>query len=296
MSKIVSTIGVSHSLENLILQAREYILIVTPYLKFTSSILGRLSQADRRGIKIIIIYGKSELSKDTQRQLKSFKNLNLYFLKDLHAKCYLNELEGIITSMNLYEYSQVNNWELGLLIEKDDIIIRDQLMQELELMVDSSTEEINNFDRFNLVEKSYVEKLSDLLNYKYNTKKFHYSKETDEFLGEYYEEIIAVGILDDLVNLEITNEGTRVDFELNILESTYDNIERLLNINEISNEYRIYQNQPDVLSMYYSVYHRDKWDTYSNEFKIDYMSNGIDLVLRHIYKKLHSKKYTGAKN
>lgn len=41
------------------------------------------------------------------------------FCKDLHAKCYLNEREAIITSMNLYEFSQINNNEMGVYVEKE---------------------------------------------------------------------------------------------------------------------------------------------------------------------------------
>ena len=40
------------------------------------------------------------------------------FCKNLHAKCYLNESTCIISSLNLYEFSQVNNNEMGVLIEK----------------------------------------------------------------------------------------------------------------------------------------------------------------------------------
>ena len=36
-------------------------------------------------------------------------------IKDLHAKLYMNEEFAVISSMNLYEYSQVNNEELGVL-------------------------------------------------------------------------------------------------------------------------------------------------------------------------------------
>ncbi len=40
------------------------------------------------------------------------------YCKNLHAKCFLNESEALITSMNLYEFSQVNNEEMGILISK----------------------------------------------------------------------------------------------------------------------------------------------------------------------------------
>lgn len=42
------------------------------------------------------------------------------FCKNLHAKCYLNEETCIITSLNLYEFSQVNNNEMGVLLTRAD--------------------------------------------------------------------------------------------------------------------------------------------------------------------------------
>ena len=96
MSKLVSTIGSSHKIEQVISEAREFIVIVTPYLKITKSLLSRLFQADKRGVKILLIYGKNEISKEQSLKLKSFQNINIYFLKDLHAKCYINEFTGLI--------------------------------------------------------------------------------------------------------------------------------------------------------------------------------------------------------
>ena len=40
------------------------------------------------------------------------------FCKNLHAKCYMNEEMCIVTSLNLYEFSQVNNNEMGILIQR----------------------------------------------------------------------------------------------------------------------------------------------------------------------------------
>ncbi len=39
----------------------------------------------------------------------------------LHAKCYMNESEAIVTSLNLYEFSQVNNIEMGFYINNQGI-------------------------------------------------------------------------------------------------------------------------------------------------------------------------------
>jgi len=52
--------------------------------------------------------------------LKNLTFIRTSFCKNLHAKCYLNENECIITSLNLYEFSQVNNNEMGVLIYRND--------------------------------------------------------------------------------------------------------------------------------------------------------------------------------
>ncbi len=42
------------------------------------------------------------------------------FVKSSCKKCYLNESKCIITSMNLYEFSQINNNEMGIYLDKQD--------------------------------------------------------------------------------------------------------------------------------------------------------------------------------
>ena len=53
-------------------------------------------------------------------KFQSFQNINIYFLANLHAKCYLNENTALITSMNLYGYSEENNREMGIEINKSE--------------------------------------------------------------------------------------------------------------------------------------------------------------------------------
>ena len=50
--------------------------------------------------------------------LKSLRSVRTSYCQNLHAKCYLNEKEAIITSMNLYDFSQINNNEMGIYVNK----------------------------------------------------------------------------------------------------------------------------------------------------------------------------------
>lgn len=63
-----------------------------------------------------IVYGKSELQPEEINWLKELTYIRTSFCKNLHAKCYLNEEQCIITSLNLYEFSQINNNEMGVFI------------------------------------------------------------------------------------------------------------------------------------------------------------------------------------
>jgi len=73
------------------------------------------------------------------------QSAQLYKCNDLHAKCYINELFGIITSMNLYEHSQSNNWEMGVRFSREtDPDLYTQALEEVERILQASSPESNN--------------------------------------------------------------------------------------------------------------------------------------------------------
>jgi hypothetical protein len=64
--------------------------------------------------------------------MKEIQDLKVYEKSNLHAKCYLNEDRAIICSMNLYDYSQQNNIEMGILITKEqDKDAYNELIEEI---------------------------------------------------------------------------------------------------------------------------------------------------------------------
>ena len=120
MAKFLNTSAITYHLEELLKGARERLVIISPYLKFNDRIRELLEDKDRMKIDIRIVYGKNELHPDETNWLKSLAFVRCSFCKNLHAKCYMNESWAIVTSMNMYEFSQVNNNEMGILITRDD--------------------------------------------------------------------------------------------------------------------------------------------------------------------------------
>ena len=119
MAEFLTTTGVSYRLEEIIKSAKERLVIISPFLRVNERIKELLEDKDRMKIDVRIIYGKNELPPAENNWLESMASIRTSFCKNLHAKCYLNENEALLTSMNLYEFSQVNNNEMGLIVSRE---------------------------------------------------------------------------------------------------------------------------------------------------------------------------------
>ena len=165
MATFLNTTGVSYHLEQLINKANEKLVLISPFLKINERIKQSLEDKNRMKIDIRVVYGKNELQPDENNWLKSMTSIRSSFCKDLHAKCYLNENEAIITSMNLYEFSQVNNNEMGILIEKDkDTELYKDVYEEAHRLIRISDELIVTVEKAPSKEKpneKKIEKLTD---------------------------------------------------------------------------------------------------------------------------------------
>ena len=118
MAKFLNTSATNYFLEELIKDAKDRLVLVSPFLKLNDRMKELLSDKNRLKIDVRIVYGKSELQPQEIDWLRGLTYIRTSFCKNLHAKCYLNEELCIITSLNLYEFSQVNNNEMGILIRR----------------------------------------------------------------------------------------------------------------------------------------------------------------------------------
>ena len=89
-------------------------------MKLNDRIKELLEDKNRLKIDVRIVYGKNELQNDEISWLSKLTFVRTSFCKNLHAKCYLNEESCIVTSLNLYEFSQVNNNEMGIAVSRTD--------------------------------------------------------------------------------------------------------------------------------------------------------------------------------
>jgi phosphatidylserine/phosphatidylglycerophosphate/cardiolipin synthase-like enzyme len=161
MPKYLRTSGITAGVEELIREARERLYIISPYLKLSDNIRELLNDKEREKTEVRIIFGKQELNPTEMSYLQNLKYVRLYFSKNLHAKCYLNEKKMIISSMNLYEFSQQNNREMGILIERDveaDRLVYEDAWKDIESILNNATD------------FSYVEAPKEIVKEKNETK------------------------------------------------------------------------------------------------------------------------------
>lgn len=120
MAKFLNTSATNYFLEELIKNAKDRLILISPFLKLNDRVKELLADKNRLKIDVRIVYGKSELQPEEISWLKELSYIRTSFCKNLHAKCYLSEELCIVTSLNLYEFSQVNNNEMGILIRRSD--------------------------------------------------------------------------------------------------------------------------------------------------------------------------------
>jgi uncharacterized RDD family membrane protein YckC len=146
MAKFVNGAMSYGAITEIINGAHDELYIVAPYLKIPQQTKNYIKNVDTRDIKFKII---SRAEKNSQKNVDDFdiqflrdlKSADVRVCENLHAKCFLNENEGLITSMNLHEHSQTYNWEMGIRFTKsEDPAIYDATLEEVQMIVKQSRE------------------------------------------------------------------------------------------------------------------------------------------------------------
>ncbi len=124
MAEFLTASELNLALEKLIKEAEVELILISPYIKLHDRLKDELKKKrDLHNLRIRLLFGKNEedLSKSMGPAdvefFTSFPNVQIYYEKNLHAKYYANEMRGLITSMNLHQFSQNTNIEAGVMYE-----------------------------------------------------------------------------------------------------------------------------------------------------------------------------------
>lgn len=121
-ARFVADSELNAALERIFNDARKQLILVSPYIKLHDRLQAILkTKLEEPELFIQVVFGKNE--EDPKRSMRredldffmQFPNIEIKHERRLHAKYYTNDSEALITSMNLYSYSQDNNIESGIL-------------------------------------------------------------------------------------------------------------------------------------------------------------------------------------
>lgn len=120
--KYLDCSSVSKELMMLIEEAKQELTFVSYSLQISDEIKEKLFKKYRENpnLDITIIYGNTKLNDNDTSWISKIPTMSVYQKKNLHAKCYVSENKVIVSSMNLYEYSQTHNFEMGILFSKEE--------------------------------------------------------------------------------------------------------------------------------------------------------------------------------
>lgn len=113
MDKILTIHQIPGSIIDLIEETNDYCFLVTPYYKPWKLLERTLEKASGKEKRLVFIFRAHEVSDQILYKLNAKLGFDIYMVDRLHTKLYLNERRVIISSMNLFENSKDNNYEIG---------------------------------------------------------------------------------------------------------------------------------------------------------------------------------------
>lgn len=120
MVQYLNTQAAYSEIENIVNRAEHTLVIMAPYIQVSRTLLQKIFHAsEHRNINVSLICRKSDFKPEEMDAMNKITRLEIYDLPNLHANCIYNEKTLIMTSLNLFDYSQINNRDMGALLTLD---------------------------------------------------------------------------------------------------------------------------------------------------------------------------------
>lgn len=124
MAKFITGEELGKVIYDIIWDAEQTLMIVSPFIKLDEYFKKLFDKhINNPKIHFVILFGKNErevsksMSKSDFEYFKKFLFVSVIYVPNLHAKYYGNEAKGVVSSINLYDYSFKNNIEFGVYSE-----------------------------------------------------------------------------------------------------------------------------------------------------------------------------------
>lgn len=147
--KFIPPLEISSKIMTLIEESDKELILVSPYVNLSkwNKMKKCINRAVKRGVDISFIARKNATQDLSFLEQKGIK---LILVNDLHAKLYLNESYGIVTSQNIVHYSDINSIDIAYKTTKN--CEREELIEFINKYI------INNLNTTNIVEDIHPHK------------------------------------------------------------------------------------------------------------------------------------------
>lgn len=97
-------------------EPRQTVYLVSPFWQMNANLRSAIRDAVLDGVRVKCIMRANEKLSGEDVEFFRENRLEIRGLPHLHAKLYLNESEALLTSLNLYSYSDKESIELGVMV------------------------------------------------------------------------------------------------------------------------------------------------------------------------------------
>jgi len=191
----LNTAKLNDEIKKMFMKEKYNIVIFSPYINISDELINILSSS--LYASIVIFYRECDNISYYENKLPK---VEFHVINDLHAKIYMSTSHIIITSLNLYEYSQKNNFESGIIFSNKHFSeMYDQICVELKGLLIK-----NNYDE-EIIDEIAIYKHGSFYNirhlYKDLMKKYglDYDKVDQNKTNEYFH-LVCEKMLDEYKN------------------------------------------------------------------------------------------------
>ena len=125
MNKVIWDSFINSHLLELIGRSEKYLVLVSPYLKLWGHLETQIENSVKRKVDVQMWY-RSDQEKKYKKTYDKLSGMGVKVgkINTLHSKLYLSEKEGLMTSMNLLDFSKSNSREIGILTDERKMLVQ----------------------------------------------------------------------------------------------------------------------------------------------------------------------------
>ena len=129
MPVILDSEKTSLFIEDIIRNAEEHLSLMLPVFKLSVPLFHLLTDAADRGVNIKILFSSDELEIYEKKAISELRNIEILCCAELNSRCYFNEKNLIITSIDLHSIfeNKTGNISIGLNRKEDNSLYEDVL-------------------------------------------------------------------------------------------------------------------------------------------------------------------------